>query len=386
MSRRRDSATTGGATGRAAIMRIERQVLFWLAVAVLFVVALLALRAILLPFLAGMVIAYALNPLADRLTTIGLPRLWASALIVALLIVALLLAFIFVVPLLVTQIQQLADGLPTEFDRMRKAFEEWGSSRFGARFGDIKSGFDRAIVDLSANWASVAGVVAQSVWAQGLALVNFVSLVLVTPLVVFYLLVDWYPMLEKIDRWLPRDHEATIRRLANDINGAISAFIRGQGLVCLILGTVYAIGLTWAGLRYGLLLGALTGLLCFVPVVGWVLGLILSATLALVEYWPDTLPMLKVVGVFALGQTLDVAFLSPKIVGSKIGLHPVWLIFSLFVFSYLFGLVGVLIAVPVAAAIAVLVRFALEVYLASSIYRGRDAESHGMNNETEPTG
>lgn len=367
-------------------MRIERQVLFWLAVALLFVLALLALRAILLPFLAGMVIAYALNPLADRLTATGLPRLWASALIVALLIVLLLLAFIFVVPLLVTQIQQLADGLPAEIDRMRKAFEEWGSSRFGARFGEIKSGLDRAIADVSANWASVAGVVAQSVWAQGLALVNFVSLVLVTPLVVFYLLVDWYPMLEKIDRWLPRDHEATIRRLANDINGAISAFIRGQGLVCLILGTLYAVGLTWAGLRYGLLLGALTGLLCFVPIVGWVLGLIMSATLAIVEYWPDTLPLFKVVGVFALGQTLDVAFLSPKIVGSKIGLHPVWLIFSLFVFSYLFGLVGVLIAVPVAAAIAVLVRFALEVYLASSIYRGRDAESHGMNNETEPTG
>jgi predicted PurR-regulated permease PerM len=202
-------------------------------------------------------------------------------------------------------------------------------------------------------------VVAKSVWAQGLALVNFLSLLLITPLVVFYLLVDWHPMLERIENWLPRDHKATITRLATEINEAIAAFIRGQGVVCLALGIIYAVGLSLIGLRYGLLIGIATGVLSFVPFVGWALGLITASTLAVLQFWPDTVPV------------IDAALLSPKIVGSKIGLHPVWLIAALFVFSYLFGFAGVLVAVPVAAAVAVLVRFALEVYLNSTIYKGR---------------
>jgi predicted PurR-regulated permease PerM len=200
--------------------------------------------------------------------------------------------------------------------------------------------------------------------------VNFMSLLLITPLVVFYFLVDWHPMLAKVDGWLPRDHQATIRRLAAQINEAIAAFIRGQGLVCIILGLFYAAGLAWVGLRYGLLIGLATGLLAFVPFVGWILGLLIAGIMAVVEFWPQTWPLVKVGAIFACGMALDSALLSPKIVGSKIGLHPVWLIFALFVFSYLFGFVGMLVAVPVAAAIAVLVRFALEVYLSSTIYRG----------------
>jgi predicted PurR-regulated permease PerM len=215
-------------------------------------------------------------------------------------------------------------------------------------------------------------MLAKSVWAQGLALVNFLSLLLITPLVVFYLLVDWHPMLEKIETWLPRDHKPTIERLGAEINDAISAFIRGQGLVCLVLGFIYALGLTFIGLRYGLLIGLATGILSFIPFVGWALGMMTASILALLQFWPDTVPLLEVLGIFAFGQVIDAALLSPKIVGSKIGLHPVWLIAALFVFSYLFGFAGMLVAVPVAAAIAVLVRFALEVYLDSSIYKGRN--------------
>ena len=358
-------------------MRVERQVLFWLAAILLAVLAVLALKDVLLPFLIGIVIAYALNPLADRLAHIGLGRTFASVLIVAALVVVIVLLLVFIVPLLANQVQQLSLTLPGEFERLRGWIEGVARDRLGDRFGDFKSALDRAVADFSSNWSGVAGVVAKSVWAQGLALVNFLSLLLITPLVVFYLLVDWHPMLEKIDTWLPRDHKATITRLATEINDAISAFIRGQGLVCLILGIIYAAGLSWVGLRYGLLIGLLTGLMSFVPFVGWALGLITASSLALLENWPDTMPLLKVVGVFAAGQAIDAAFLSPKIVGSKIGLHPVWLIAALFVFSYLFGFAGVLVAVPVAAAIAVLVRFALEVYLGSSIYHGRSLPPPG---------
>lgn len=352
-------------------MRVERQVLFWLAAVLAVVLALLALKDVLLPFLIGIVIAYALNPVADRLSAIGINRTAASGLIVAALVVVIVLLLVFLVPLLANQIQQISMSLPGELDRIREIVETWARERLGSRFGDFKAALDRAVNDLSSNWSGLAGVVAKSVWAQGLALVNFLSLLLITPLVVFYLLVDWHPMLERIETWLPRDHKATIVRLAGEINDAISAFIRGQGLVCLALGIIYAIGLTVVGLRYGLLIGLATGVLSFIPFVGWALGLITALILAVVQFWPDTVPLLQVAGVFALGQIADAAFLSPKIVGSKIGLHPVWLIAALFVFSYLFGFAGVLVAVPVAAAAAVLVRFALEVYLGSSIYKGR---------------
>jgi predicted PurR-regulated permease PerM len=355
-------------------MRVERQVLFWLAALLLAVLALLALKDVLLPFLIGVVVAYALNPLADRLARVGLGRTLASGLIVAVLVVVIVVLLVFLVPLLANQVQQLGLSLPGEIDRFQRLVEGWARERLGDRFVDFKTALDRAVTDLTSNWSGLAGVVAKSVWAQGLALVNFLSLLLITPLVVFYLLVDWHPMLERIETWLPRDHKATITRLATQINDAISAFIRGQGLVCMILAAIYALGLSWVGLRYGLLVGLMTGVLSFIPFVGWALGLLTATVLALLEYWPDTVPLLKVIGVFAAGQVIDASFLSPKIVGSKIGLHPVWLIASLFSFSYLFGFAGMLVAVPVAAAIAVLVRFALEVYLSSSIYKGRSNE------------
>lgn len=364
-------------------MRVERQVLFWLSAFIALVSLLLMLRSILLPFVAGMVIAYALNPIADRLVRAGLPRTWASAFVVACLILILVAGAIFLVPLLAAQVQQFVEALPTEFDRLRRLIEAGAQERLGSAFPRFQAALEQATVELSSNWATLAAFVAQSAWSQGLALVNFAALILITPLVVFYLLVDWHPMLDKIDAWLPRDHAPTIRRLAGEINAAISAFIRGQGLVCLILGVVYAVGLNWSGLRYGLLIGLMTGILSFIPFVGWALGLTTSLVIAMVQFWPETMPLLKVIAVFALGQGLDAALLSPKIVGPKVGLHPVWLIFALFVFSYLFGLVGVLVAVPVAAAIAVLVRFALEVYLKSAIYRGRASEARQGSVEHE---
>jgi predicted PurR-regulated permease PerM len=196
---------------------------------------------------------------------------------------------------------------------------------------------------------------------------------------VFYFLVDWHPMLKKIDGWLPRDQQAIIRRLAREIDEAIAAFIRGQGLVCIILGLMYATGLAVIGIRYGVLIGLAAGLLAFIPFAGWALGLLAATAMAVVQFWPDSIPLMKVAALFAAGMAIDSAVLSPKIVGSKIGLHPVWLIFALFLFSYLFGFSGMLVAVPLAAAIGVLVRYALEVYLSSSIYRGSGA------GETTPT-
>ena len=352
-------------------MRKERQLLFWLAALIIVVMAALWLREVLLPFVVGMIIAYALNPVTERLVAAGLSRTAASGVVVALIIVVLGLLALFLLPPLLAQLQQLAESMPAILTRLRSLIEDVAKERLGARFGEFKSGLDQALTGAEIDWSAIAPGVLRQLWTQGLAVVNFVSLLLITPLVVFYLLVDWHPMLRKIDGWLPRDHAATIRGLADEINAAIGAFIRGQGLVCVILGVFYAVGLSWAGLRYGLLIGLATGILSFVPFAGWALGLMLSAATILVQTWPDLMPLYKVLGVFAVGMALDSALLSPKIVGSRVGLHPLWLIVALFVFSYALGFVGVLVAVPLAAAIAVLVRYAIQVYLGSSVYRGQ---------------
>lgn len=353
------------------VMRMERQVFFWLAALMVTVLLIGALREILLPFIVGMLIAYAMNPIVDWLVNWGLSRTVSSAIIMAIMLALLTVLLINVAPILFHQAQNLALALPDQLKQLRTVIETIAREKLGARFPEFAAALDRTVASLSQNWTNIASLAAKSLWDQIRSLFNLISLLLVTPLVAFYLLVDWYPMLAKIDGWLPRDHAPTIRRLGIEVNSSVSAFIRGQGLVCLILAGFYALGLSFAGLEYGLLVGIATGILAFVPFVGWALGLITALALAAVQFWPQTGPIGLVALVFAAGQLIDAAFLSPTIVGSRIGLHPVWLLFALFVFSYLFGFVGVLVAVPVAAAIGVLVRFALNAYLQSEVYKGK---------------
>ncbi|MGF1651610.1 MAG: AI-2E family transporter [Hyphomicrobiaceae bacterium] len=348
----------------------DRQLVFWLTIGLLMVVAVLVLKDILLPFVAGIVIAFAMNPLVDRLDRLGLPRVAAAALAVLAFFSGVILIFVYLVPLLAAQVQQLIASLPAELQKGRLLIEQLARDWLGDRFPAFQKSLEAALDQGSENWREVAQVIAQSLWSQGRAVIDFVAVVLITPVVVFYVLVDWNGMLQRIDGWLPRQHAPTLRRIATEMNDAISAFIRGQGLVCLILGVYYSVTLSIAGLDYGLLIGILTGAMSFVPFVGWALGLMVSASLAVVQGWPDLTTLWFVLAIFAGAQAADAAFLSPKIVGSRVGLHPVWLIFALFVFSYLFGVVGVLVAVPLAAATGVLVRFALSVYLASEYYTG----------------
>lgn len=365
-------------------MRTERHVLFWLLAAVGLLAAIATLREVLLPFVTGMLIAYFLNPLADSLERLGLPRAAAAAVIVVLAGLVLVVSMFFLVPFLTNQMRQLADTMPGDFERLKASIESWVAVRLGDRFPLFKSGLDRALSELEQSWSNSLGAFVKVLWSQGLALLNLISLLLVTPVVVFYLLVDWHPMVAKVDGWLPRDHATTIRRLAAQINDAVSAFIRGQGTICFILGAFYATALSWTGVRYGLLIGIATGMLAFVPYVGWALGFLAALGVALAQGGQDLLLVAKVAAIFAAGMAVDSAVLSPKIVGRKVGLHPVWLMFALFVFSYLFGFVGVLVAVPVAAAIGVLVRFALEVYLGSDVYRGTPPTGGAPSSATLP--
>lgn len=370
-----------GFSGRQALSA-ERQAAFWLIAAVALVLLIGLLKEILLPFVAGIVLAYSLNPLADRLERWGVARIAASALIVALLMVGIVLAFVYLVPILVAQGQAMALALPGQLAQLKQLLEGVARETLGPAAPQAEAAIDDAINAVSQNWDSLAAIVAQSLWTQGKAVFNFLSLMLVTPLVVFYILTDWRPMLRQIDSWLPRQHAGPLRRLAADVNDAVGAFIRGQGTVCLILGVFYAIGLSLVGLDYGLLIGLATGLGAFVPFVGWALGTIVATVIALVQFWPDTVPVLMVLGVFLAGQVLDASFLSPQIVGSRVGLHPVWVIFALIAFSYLFGLVGVLVAIPMAAAVGVIVRFALRAYLGSAVYTGAASPAGFAGNES----
>jgi len=348
----------------------QRQVLFWATMAIVLVLAVLALQEILLPFVAGSVLAYALNPIADRLEQLGMGRLAASAIVVLVLLVIFAVVLIILVPMLLQQAQQIMASLPSDIESIRPAIEDWSRQKLGGHFETVRAGIEQGIHEAQKNWASLAGTVAQGIWDRGWALVDFFAIILVTPVVVFYLLVDWPTMLKRIGELLPRDHETTIKRVLRDIDAAMAAFIRGQGLVCLILGSLYTIGLSIIELRYGLLVGIVTGILVFIPIVGSAVGLLAASLLALIQGWPDPTLLFLVIMIFAAGQILDASLLTPRVVGPTVGLHPVALIFALFVFSYLFGFVGALVAVPMAAAIGVLIRFGLEVYLHSSIYKG----------------
>jgi predicted PurR-regulated permease PerM len=349
----------------------QRQLWFWLASLAMVVALLAVFRDILLPFIGGIVLAYFLNPIADRLERIGLSRTAAALTIVGVVGIGLIAALIFLVPVLADQIRQFIVSLPDTLARLKELVEVALRAKLGAHFPQLQSVLDKALGDLPSASAGSIGMVAATVWNRGMALVSIVSIALVTPLVMFYMLVDWHPMVTRIGQLLPRDHVSVVTKLASDINDSVAAFIRGQGTICLVLGCLYAIGLSLAGVNYGALVGLGTGILTFIPIVGWVLGLVTALGLALAQFGAELVPLAKVAAVLVAGLVLDTAVLSPQFVGQKVGLHPVWLIFALFAFSYLFGFVGTLVAVPVAAALGVLVRHALSLYLESSVYKGQ---------------
>ncbi|MFV0294500.1 MAG: AI-2E family transporter, partial [Hyphomicrobiaceae bacterium] len=308
--------------------------------------------------------------LADRLEKIGLGRTLATVIILGLAAVAVTTLVFLVAPLAAGQLSQFAQTLPGDLQRAQDSIEKWATAQLGERFPALRSGLDQALSELSRSSSSLMAGFSQNIIQNGLAAINLISLLLITPVVVFYLLKDWHRVIDRIDSWLPRDHVTTIRAIAHDIDRAVSAFIRGQGTICLILGVIYATALSLIGLRYGFVIGIVTGVFAFIPFVGWALGLATALLAALSQTWPETTMVLKVLGLYFGILGLDAAVLSPAIVGQRVGLHPVWLIFALLVFSALFGFVGTLIAVPVAAALAVVVRFARDRYLASSIYLG----------------
>jgi predicted PurR-regulated permease PerM len=351
---------------------LQKQVLIWAASFAVLIFVLWLLSPILLPFLAGFVLAYFLDPIADRLQKWGMSRLTAAMLIVIVALVVVVAGFVIFVPLLADQLARFAGELPNLIQSLATRLNDWAPAWMKDAVAKSGADIQGSITQFAGNAANWLLSVLKTLLSGGLALVNLVSLLVVTPIVAFYMLVDWDRMIVTIDGWVPRDYVGTVRELGRDVNAAMAGFIRGQGTVCLLLGVFYATGLTLAGLKFGLAIGLLAGALTFIPYAGAMTGGVLAIGVALVQFWPDYWAIGVVVAVFAVGQFLEGNFLSPKLVGKSIGLHPVWLMFALFAFGYAFGFVGLLLAVPMAAAAGVLVRFGLKQYLSSRLYLGTD--------------
>lgn len=351
-------------------MTLQRQATFWFIALVAVILFLYVLSDILLPFVAGLALAYFLDPLADRIERLGAGRLAATSIILAVFVLIFVLALLIVVPILVDQFSNFADRLPTYIQTLSKFLNESSPDWLKKAFAEGSRSFEESMSTYAAKGAAWVATLLRSLWSGGMALVSLLSLVVITPIVAFYMLYDWDRMIALVDSWLPRDHADQIREIATEINTAMAGFVRGQGTVCLLLGAFYGIALTLAGLNFGLLIGLVSGLVSFIPFVGAILGLVVSVGVALVQFWPDWVQILIIVAIFSAGQFLEGNILSPKLVGGSVGLHPVWLMFALFAFGFLFGFVGMLVAVPLAAAVGVLVRFGLKRYLASPLYLG----------------
>lgn len=356
----------------AAPIDWRQQVFFWTGAVIVFVVFLFVFSEILLPFIAGMALAYFLDPVADRLERLGFSRLWATVVILLAFVVLLVLALMIIVPVLTNQFADLMKNMPDYIGRLQglvTSFDPaWIEKTLGVSAVQLKDGLNSLLTEAIGFITSLF----KSLWSSGLAIVNIVSLFIVAPVVAFYMLLDWDRMVATVDGWVPREHVATVRAIASDIDRSIAGFVRGQGTLCLILGIYYAFGLTVVGLNFGLLIGLLAGLISFIPYVGSLTGLVLALGVAFVQFWPDWMWIAAVAGVFFVGQFIEGNILQPKLVGSSVGVHPVWLMFALLAFGALFGFVGLLVAVPCAAAIAVIMRFAIARYKESALYRGEE--------------
>ena len=360
---------------RTATM-VRRQITFWLLALAFFLGFLWLFSGILLPFIAGMALAYFLDPVADLLERLGLSRLWATIVILISFILIFIIFLMLVLPILGDQMVSFIERMPELVGRLQELIASsestWLRDFIGIEAGAIRENLDT----LLKQGAGFITTILSQIWASGKSLVNVISLLVVTPVVAFYMLYDWDRMIAKVDSWLPRDHQETIRSIFTDINTAVSGFVRGQGSLCLVLGLFYGLSLTVAGLNFGLLIGLGAGLISFIPYVGSLTGFVVAMGVALVQFWPDWIPIAIVAAIFFLGQFLEGNILQPKMVGDSVGLHPVWLMFALFAFGSMFGFTGMLVAVPAAAAVGVVVRFAIDWYLRSELYSG-----HGSGKE-----
>ena len=350
---------------------MTREKKFWSWVGIIAVLAglLFLFRSVLMPFVAGAVIAYFLDPVLDKMVKKGISRLLATILVTVIFFVFVISVIILIAPLLQNQFMGFVNVLPS---LVEIATRYLGPVQEVIR-ENISSERMEALKDVTKSFGSDLMVwllgLLKGLFDGGLIFFNLLTLVFITPLVSFYLLRDWDVIVTKMDGWLPRDHADSIRKIIKDIDLTIAGFVRGQCTVVLFLSAFYGIGLTLTGLDFGLLVGMIAGLISFIPYFGMLIGLVISLTIAIFQFG-ELVYVLLVLAVFILGQIVESFYLTPKLVGESVGLHALWVIFALIAGGSLFDFTGVLLAIPVAATIGVLIRVFLGQYLESPLYSG----------------
>lgn len=347
------------------VLPVNKQAQYWGITAALFLMALWFLGDVILPFLVGGAIAYFLDPVADRLERLGLSRAAATSIISVGAVLVFILLALLILPMMVRQMVQLVNSAPMIFGKLQAFLTE----KFPHAMDDGSVVRD-TLLSLGRSIQARGGELVSSLLSSAVSVINAVVFIVVVPVVAFYMLLDWDPMVARVDRLLPRDHRDTIRLIARDIDRVLAGFVRGQVSVCLLMGSFYAVSLMASGLQFGLVIGAIAGVITFIPYVGALTGGSIAIGLALFQFWGDWVHIGLVVGIFAIGQFLEGNVITPRLVGKSVGLHPVWLMLALSGFGTVFGFVGMLVAVPVTAAFGVLARFGLEKYTTSRLYTG----------------
>jgi predicted PurR-regulated permease PerM len=318
-----------------------------------------ALSDILLPFVLGFALAYFLDPLADRLEAVGVRRSLATLTITVIVGLALLTALAFGLPVLAQQISMLIAALPGYISDVQVWLLEQ----------NLVEGQNELVSVMGESLLAGLQKTASSMVLTGLSLINLLALIFITPIVAVYMLNDWDHMVARINGLLPDEQAAIIRNLASQIDETLGGFARGQILVCLSLGTIYALGLSLVGLQSGIIVGVFAGLISFIPYVGAAFGLVLAGALGLGQFGFELPPLALIAGVFFVGQFIEGNILTPRLVGDRVKLHPVWIIFALLAMGSLFGFLGLLLAVPLAAIIGVLVRYGVTLYMRDYVNR-----------------
>ena len=361
-------------------LSLERQLVLWGLTLLGLAATLYLLSPVLAPFVAGTALGYLLDPVADRLQRMGASRLGAALLLLVAFIGVVVTAIIVLLPILSHQLAGFLTALPGYLQTLHGLATDW-STRFTSEYfkewldkyglGGASAGLDveKYFNDLASQGATLITDFLKSLVWRGYALINVISLIVITPVVAFYMLLDWDHMVHVIDDLVPPRHRDDVRMLARDIDRALAGFVRGQSLVCLFLGVWYAVGLSAIGLNFGFLIGVIAGFLSFVPYVGSITAFVLSIIIAIVQAWPHVNLPIEAVAIVTTGLIMDGYVLSPRLVGASVGLHPVWIMFALLAFGALFGFTGLIVAVPVAAALGALMRFLARRYRASSLYR-----------------
>ncbi|MNZ71380.1 pheromone autoinducer 2 transporter [compost metagenome] len=349
----------------------------WLAAVVLFGWLVHQLQPVLMPFLVGVLLAYLGDPLVDRLEARGLTRTWGVVAVFSLFSLILLVMLLVLVPLLGRQLLRLYELVPQMLDWLQVAALPWVQQQLGLRADFWQLARLKALFTEHLGQAGdIAGMLLAQVTSSGLALLAWIGNLLLIPVVSFYLLRDWDLMLARLRSLLPRKREGLVVALSSECHEVLGAFLRGQLLVMLALALVYAVGLMLVGLELGLLIGVLAGLASIVPYMGFVVGIVAALVAVLFQFGLDWVPLLGVLVVFTVGQLLEGMWLTPLLVGDRIGLHPVAVIFAILAGGQLFGFTGVLLALPVAAVIMVLLRHVHDFYKLSALYgeSGRDSQ------------